>query len=319
MPLSLGIDIGGTNIKGILVDGRGCRVARRRWKSASMGRSHREILDGLAAALSDFLAGRKSAPDRAAGIGVASAGLILKGRITCSPNLEHWEGLDLGRGLSRRLGRPVHVENDVNALAYGEWRLGAGRGTRNLVVLALGTGVGGGLILDGKLYRGGRGLAAELGHMSIDLNGRPCPCGSRGCLEAYAGATAIGRSAELALARKVRGSAALARLLGTAAPEPAALAAAARKGNRLAVSLLAEAGAAVGVAAANLVNALDPDLILLAGGVSRAGRFILEPARREARRRIMNPAVQQHRICLRALGDDGAALGAALLARESSA
>lgn len=319
MPLSLGIDIGGTNVKGILIDGRGRRVARRRWKSASLGRSHREILDNLFAALTDFLASRKVTPEQVAGIGVASAGLILAGRITRSPNLEHWEGVDLGRGLSRRLGRPVHIENDVNALAYGEWKLGAGRGTRNMVCLALGTGVGGGLILGGKLYRGSRGLAAELGHMSIDMNGRPCPCGSRGCLEAYAGGVAIRKSAELALDRKVRGAVALARRLRGAAPEPAALAAAAREGDRLAATLLAEAGAAVGVAAANLINALDPDLIVLAGGVSRAGRFILEPARLQARRRIMNPDVQKCRLRLRALGDDGAALGAALLARESSA
>lgn len=318
MSLSLGIDIGGTNVKAVLLHSSGQRLARRRWKTESFGEG-REIPARLAEAILEFLGKQKLGPGNLVGVGVASAGLIADGIVKTSPNLPHWEGLRLAEGLTRHLGRPVLLENDVNALAFGEWKLGAGKGASSMICLALGTGVGGGLILDGRLFRGSQGLGAELGHMSIDMNGRPCLCGSRGCLEAYAGARAIRISAEVALARGEEGAASLQRFLGKNAPDPEQLHKAAKAGKSLAARLYEEAGRALGVAVANLVNGLNPDLFVLAGGVSRAGRWILEPALDEARKRIMNPEQQKLKIRLRALGDDGACLGAALLAREPRA
>ena len=315
MSLSLGIDIGGTNVKAVLLHSAGQRLARRRWKTAALGEGS-EIPGRLADAIIEFLASQKLGPGNLVGVGVASAGLILNGEVKTSPNLPHWEGLKLRDGLSRGLGRRVLLENDVNALAFGEWKLGAGKGASSMVCLALGTGVGGGLVLDGRLFRGSQGLGAELGHMSIDLKGRPCLCGSLGCLEAYAGARAIRLSAESALAHGEAGAASLRRFLGGKDPDPEQLHLAAKSGKSLAIRIFDEAGRALGVAVANLVNGLNPDLFVLAGGVSRAGRWILEPALDEARNRIMNPRQQKLKIRLRALGDDGASIGAALLARE---
>ncbi len=318
MSLTLGIDIGGTNVKGVLLHSSGQCLARRRWKTADFGEG-REIPANLAEAITEFLSRKKLTPGNLLGVGIASAGLIADDVVKTSPNLPHWENVKLAEGLRRRLGKRVLLENDVNALAFGEWKLGAGKGASSMICLALGTGVGGGLILDGHLYKGSQGLGAELGHMSIDHGGRPCLCGSFGCLETYAGARALRQSAEGALARGEAGAASLARFLGKHPADPERLHAAAKAGKTLAVRLFEEAGRALGVAVANLVNGLNPDLFVLAGGVSSAGKFILEPALAEARSRIMNPKEQKLKIRLRSLGDDGASLGAALLAREPRA
>jgi len=318
MSLTLGIDIGGTNVKGVLLHSSGQRLARRRWKTDSFGEG-KVIPMNLGEAIAEFLSKQKLSPGNLLGVGIASAGLIAGGVVKTSPNLPHWENVKLAQGLSKHLGKRVLMENDVNALAFGEWKLGAGKGASNMICLALGTGVGGGLILSEKLYKGSQGLGAELGHMSIDLAGRPCLCGSQGCLEAYAGARAIRISAEQALERGAEGAVALAKFLGKNPPEPEFLHAAAKNGSRLAIRIFDEAGRALGVAVSNLVNGLNPDVFVLAGGVASAGRFILEPALAEARSRIMNPKEQKLKIRLRSLGDDGACLGAALLAREPRA
>ncbi|MDP6418684.1 MAG: ROK family protein [Candidatus Krumholzibacteria bacterium] len=309
--LSLGIDIGGSNVKAVMLDARARPLGRARWKTAALGDRPTEILPALATRIHK-LQGRH----RLRELGIASAGILQNGRLVDSPNLRHWEGLDY-RKLSGLLDCPVLVENDVNALAWAEWKLGAGQGSRNMLCLALGTGIGGGLVLDGKLYRGSRAMGAELGHMTIDLAGRPCACGNRGCLEAYAGARAMEESCRAALETGRRGSLALEKHLAGRHPSPRLLVDAAKKGNRLAVSLLADAGRSLGVALANYVNIFDPEVIVIAGGVSRAGRWILDPAKSEAKRRLMSSAQQHHRLLLRKLGDDGAALGAALLCRES--
>jgi len=318
MSLTLGIDVGGTNVKAILLHSSGQRLARGRWKTAVFGRG-REIPERLEATVRSFLEKQSLAPSNLLALGLASAGLVMDGIVKTSPNLPGWEGVKLAEELGRRLSKRVILENDVNALAFGEWKLGAGRGCSSMICIALGTGVGGGLILDGRLFKGSQGLGAELGHMSIDLNGRACLCGARGCLEAYAGGRAIRSAAEGALARGEEGAASLARFLGKRPPDPKRLCAAAKAGKSLAVRIYRESGRALGVAVANLVNALNPELFVLAGGVSQAGKWILEPALAEARSRIMNPKQQKLKIRLRALGEDGASLGAALLAREPRA
>jgi len=316
--ISLGLDVGGTNMKAALLSPAGRLLGRAHWPTPGLGGLEGEILDELVDRIQDILTRHGVAAPKLAGLGLACAGLVdfKAGLISDSPNLRAWEGIELRRRLSSRLRCPVLLENDVNALAYGEWRLGAGRGTRHMLCLALGTGVGGGLILDGSLYRGYRGLGAELGHVTIDRTGRRCACGNRGCLEAYAGARQLSLAAGRALARGRRGHGALRRYLAGRAPTPARLSQAARAGNALARELLADLGRALGVAIASYVNIFAPERVILAGGVSRAGHFILDPARAEARSRLMNPAVQVLDLRLRALGDDGAALGAALLARE---
>ncbi len=315
----LGLDIGGTNIKAILLDGRGGKLQRGRWKTAALGDSHDEILGGLEICIRSFLSKHGLTDAGLGGLGLACAGLMNAeaGRLESVPNQTSWDGLALGPWLSTSFRCPVALDNDVNALAYGEWRRGAGRGTRHMLCLALGTGVGGGLILDGELYRGHKGLGAELGHLVIEREGRRCGCGNRGCLETYAGAVHITRAARRALARRRLGHRELAARLGGADPQPAALARAAKSGSRLAVELFTEVGRALGVAIASYVNIFAPERIILAGGVSRAGRLILDPAREEAHGRLMDASAQTLELRLRSLGDDGAAIGAALLAEES--
>jgi glucokinase len=314
----LGLDVGGTGIKAALLDGEGRVLRRARWATAELGIARESILPALESRLLGMLAREAITVGDLGGLGLACPGLVDAdtGRLHDAPNLRHWEGLDIGPWLADRFRCPVALDNDVNALAYGEWRLGAGRGTRDMVCLALGTGVGGGLILDGKIYRGWRGLGAELGHLSIDRHGRRCACGNRGCLEAYAGAWALSATARRALARRAPGHRALARLLAGQPPTPAALSRAAAGGSALARELWAEAGCALGVALAGLVNIFAPERIVIAGGLSRAGRLLMEPACQEARRRLMNPDVQRLDLRRRALGDDGAAIGAALQAGE---
>jgi glucokinase len=321
MGILLGLDVGGTNVKAVLAAAGGGERRRARWATATLGDTPGTALAGLETRIHALLARAGLAPADLAGLGLACAGLIdgASGRLLAAPNLRHWEGAPLRDWLAARFPCPVVIENDVNALAYGEWRLGAGRGVRHLVCLALGTGVGGGLILDGALYRGRNGLAAELGHMVIDRDGRRCPCGSRGCLEAYAGARAIQAAARRALARRAPGHRELTRLLAGAAPAPQALHAAARAGSGLARELLADAGRALGVGIASCINAFAPDCIVIAGGVAGAGDYLIEPARAEAAARLMDPVHQRLDLRSRALGDDGAALGAALLAAERGA
>lgn len=204
MGILLGLDVGGTNVKAVLAAADGGERRRARWATATLGDTPGAALAGLESRIRELLAREGLAAGDLAGLGLACAGLIdgASGRLLAAPNLRHWEGAPLGDWFAARFPCPVAIENDVNALAYGEWRLGAGRGTRDMVCLALGTGVGGGLILDGKLYRGRRGLGAELGHLSIDRNGRRCACGNRGCLEAYAGAWGLSAAARRALARR---------------------------------------------------------------------------------------------------------------------
>jgi glucokinase len=317
----LGLDIGGTNVKAILLDGDGAPRARARWRTAALGNDIPALLSGLEFHINDLLNREGLDARELGGLGLACAGLIDSelGRIVDAPNLRHWEGAPLANWLAERFPCPVALENDVNAMAYGEWRRGAGSGTRHMLCLALGTGVGGGLILDGRLYRGHRGLAAELGHISIDRGGRRCPCGARGCVEAYVGARGIEASARRALARRREGHRPLAAMLDGAAPTPGALVKAARGGSELARELFAEAGRALGVGIATCINAFAPERIIIAGGVSKAGKLILEPARVAARDQLMNPEAQCLDLRLRTLGDDGAPIGAALLAAERNA
>ncbi len=317
----LGLDIGGTNVKAVLLSSDGTPRARARWRSAALGDDVPALLTGLEKHIHDLLRREGLAARDLGGLGLSCAGLIDSelGRIMDAPNLRRWEGAPLASWLAERFPCPVALENDVNAMAYGEWRRGAGRGTRHMLCLALGTGVGGGLILDGRLYRGHRGLAAELGHISIDRTGRRCPCGARGCVEAYAGARAIEAAARRAMARRREGHRGLAQRLAGDKPTPGNLAKAARGGSVLARELFAEAGRALGVGIASCINAFAPERVIIAGGVSKAGKLIMEPARAAAREQLMNPEAQCLVLRLRALGDDGAPIGAALLAAERNA
>jgi len=227
------------------------------------------------------------------------------------------EGVDFRLHAAQALGRPVAVDNDVNCALRGEVAMGAAVGRRNVVMLTLGTGIGGALLLDGRLYRGARGFAAELGHVPIAEHGPPCQgkCPGRGCLEALASGGALGRAArELAerdpdgtLGRALRAG----RQIDGAMVTDLALA-----GDRQARALIAGVGEHLGVGLAAFANAFDPELILIGGGLARAGELLLGPARRVLEQRALPAIREQVQVELAGLGERAGAIGAAIMASE---
>lgn len=221
--------------------------------------------------------------------------------------------------ISERIGLPVSLDNDANVAAIAEHRFGAAREAANVVLLTLGTGIGGGLIIDGRPYRGTSGAAAELGHMVIDQNGPRCHgnCPNRGCIECYASGTAIARAAREA-ARLNPGSALAEALDEGTALDGRAVTVAAEAGDAAALAILERAGTSLGVALSGLANAFDPDVIVVGGGVMAAGDLLLDPARAELRRRALPP---QNEVPVRAaaLGPEAGMIGAATLALEELA
>ncbi|MCU0607695.1 MAG: ROK family protein [Candidatus Edwardsbacteria bacterium] len=310
----IGIDLGGTNIKSVLLDPATGRVLHAARTDTQAGSGVKAVVSNIVSAIARQQAVAKNQRRHCLAIGVGSAGLVDRGTVRNSPNLPGWQGaVPLSRLLGKELagsGIPIVVENDVNAMVLAEQRLGAARGCRQVVGLTLGTGVGGGIIIDGRLYRGCRGGAGELGHTVISEDGPPCLCGNRGCLEALVGAAAI--------VARYRG-----RDPGTRGKRPgttvAMISAAARRGDRRAVAALRETGRLLGVGLANIVNTFDPEMIVIGGGVAGAGGLILEPAVREMERRAMPYNAAHVRVRRAGLGPQAGAIGAALAAADGIA
>jgi glucokinase len=293
----IGVDLGGTKILAGIVDRDGT-VERRRELPTPL-ESQDELLRGLATAVEEVLE-----DDMAAiGFGIPSAIDQRSGKAVTSVNIPLAD-LDLRDWMRDRFGLPVGIDNDANAATLAEWAHGAGRGTRHMVMLTLGTGVGGGLILDGKPYRGAIGAGAELGHMVIDLDGPPCQgvCPGHGHLEALVS----GHAATMA-AQEQFGPAVDAHRLVRLANE----------GDESAVALLAELGHRLGAGIASLVNIFNPELVVIGGGFSAAGDFLLEPARELVAREALSPARELVRIVRAELGTAAGLVGAGLVAFEA--
>lgn len=243
-------------------------------------------------------------------VGVAAPGVfdIASGRIRESPNFPSWRDFALGARVSERTGRRIQLENDANAVIFGEAVAGAGRGVRDLVGYTLGTGVGGGIVLGGALWRGSRGMAGELGHVTVVPEGRPCGCGNRGCLEQYAGAVGIRasmreRGGELAALAESRSA-------------PRALAERADAGDAGARAIYADVGAHLGVAIAALIHTLDVTLVLLCGGVAAAAPHYMPALEREVRARTFRTMSEGLRVRVGTLDTDAGVVGAAAVARS---
>ena len=222
--------------------------------------------------------------------------------------------------MAERLGLPVVVDNDANCAALAEARAGAGRGARELVLLTIGTGIGGGLVLGGELYRGSVGAAAELGHIVVDADGPPCQgfCPNRGCLEAVASGTALVREAALAVG--ARPDTALGLALEDGRPLTGPLVTElAHDGDPVARDVLALIGRRLGVGLSSLVNVFNPEVVVIGGGVIAAGEMLLAPAREEMLRRALSPSRELVRVEAAAFGAESGMIGAALMAREAVA
>jgi glucokinase len=264
---AIGVDLGGTNLRISAVDESGKLLSKTTLGTqVSLGREH--VVNELSRATED-MRNKYQGAFELCGIGVGVPGLIdiESGRVVQSPNLPGWENFDVKNDIEKRLGTAVILENDANVAALGEQWLGAGRNSESLCMYTLGTGVGGGLILDGKLWRGWNGMAAELGHCNVDPEGHPCKCGSHGCIEQYASATAVVRMAREAMAG---GGVTKLQALSEQEFNSRAIYECAMSGDTVAKSVFERVGRSLGLAIASMINAMNFPLYVIGGGVSSA-------------------------------------------------
>jgi glucokinase len=309
----IGVDLGGTKLLAGVVDEEGV-VVRRVVRPTALT-SQDALLTELDAAIEEVTEDGVGAM----GIGIPSTIDQRAGRAVASVNIP-LAGLDLRERMAGRSGLPVAIENDANCAALAEHRFGAGRGSAHMIMLTLGTGIGGGLILDGRLYRGALGAAGELGHITIDLNGPPCQgtCPGRGHLEALASGTAADALASEAATAHPDGDLGRAAAAGSIVDARLAVdLAAAGPGD--ARGVLERVGTNLGVGIASLVNVFNPEVVVLGGGFARAGELLFEPARRVVSERALTPARDVVRIVPALLGPEAGLIGAGLVGFEALA
>lgn len=306
-PVAIGVDVGGTKLVAATVAPDGTLLERRRQgtPAGDVGR----LIDTVCDVVSEL------GDDLPVGIGIA--GLVdARGVVRYGPNIGVRD-LPLAQTLSQRLGRHVTVKNDATTAAYGEHRAGAAGAAQDVIMLTLGTGVGGGVIVGGRVVEGASGFAAELGHLIVHEGGRVCPCGNRGCLEAYASGTAIGLMARERLVDRDITS----RLRDVGELDGKAVTTAALAGDAFAREVLQEAGTWLGVGMATLVNALDPQMIVIGGGAAiEAAEWVIPAARAAMVPRLLGSDVRTPPEVVHAtLSDDAGMIGAAFLALEEAA
>ncbi|MCI4331929.1 MAG: ROK family protein [Thermoplasmata archaeon] len=313
---TLGVDLGGTKVETAVVAPNGHIISSRR-RPTDASRGPDAVISDLLSILREALAsdGRDA---KAVGIGVA-AQVDGQGEVLFAPNL-NWRHVPLGPRLSKELGIPVVVTNDVRAATYGEWQYGAGRGERDLVCMFIGTGIGGGAVVAGTLLEGASFTGGELGHMTIVAGGRPCRCRNQGCLEAYAGGWAIeARAQEAAKADPPAGQ----WLTRTAGSSDAITAATVTEGygvgDALSRRLLDETATYLGVGLVGVVNAFNPRRVILGGGVIERAPFLLEPVEHHVRSHALEAALGELAFERAGLGNDAGVVGAAALARRPPA
>lgn len=306
----LALDVGGTKLAAGVVAPTG--------RTLAFARTPTRVEEGPDAVIDRLLRlGRRAldtaghAPSDMAAVGIGCGGPLdpVTGRVQGPPGLPGWDDVPLVDTVRRAYGRPTFLENDATAAALGEYRFGPWEGVRHLLYLTVSTGIGGGLIVDGRLFRGAAGNGGEFGHMIIDWKGRRCGCGQRGCIEAYASGTSIARRAAEELRVGTPSS-----LRACDPVTAAAVAAHARQGDPLARRIWDETTAALGRAVAVMINVVEPELVVLGGGVTRAGAALLEPVRSAALTQAMRPAGRAARVELSAHGDKVGVVGAAACA-----
>lgn len=306
--LVIGIDLGGTNIKGALVDGEGAIIAKL--ETATRANAGPEAVAGrISGIITDLEAMANDRERRVPGIGIGVPGQSdqAQGTVIFAPNL-HWHNVPLVKYLHRITRLPIFLENDANVAALGEQWRGAGRGSVNMVMITVGTGIGGGLILNGRLYSGTNGSAGEVGHTVIDPDGPQCSCGRRGCLETLTSATAMVRMAQEAIDRGEETD--LVRVENLEAKD---IFMSAEAGDKTAREIVNKAAYFLGIGLGNLINIFNPDTIVIGGGVSKAGDILFKPLRRTAMEQALDAPAAVVRIIPAELGNDAGCIGAAKL------
>ncbi len=321
MRFVLGIDIGGTNlvVGSVSEDGSVLHAMQTEPTRAETGAT--AVLDRLVALAERVIAQtRREIPGASiVGVGIGAPGPLdtKSGIVLLTPNLG-WVNMPLRQIIRDRLGLPAMLDNDANCAVLGEWWVGAARGARHAIGITIGTGIGGGLVLDGKLYHGASDVAGEIGHATIDIEGRRCKCGNYGCLEAYASGPNIAVRAVEEL--EVGASSCLPGMVGGDLSKITAQTVyeAAHQGDELATEVVNDTAKFLGTGIANLLNVFNPEVVVVCGGVTLAGDHLFVPLRREVARRAFKPAVQACRIVPGELINSAGVYGAARVFLEQT-
>jgi len=298
----IGIDLGGTSLKTALFDARLKLISRKSFNTKSFDNKEK-LVAGIVKSI-EALAEEKGLSWRGiAGIGIGLPGPVdnLRGIVRFLPNIRGWKNVRLKNILENKFSFPVFLDNDAKLMALAEHALGRAKGANNALCVTLGTGVGGALILEGKLFRGKDNAAGEIGHLPINVDGPFCNCGGKACLEAYIGNARIALRARKLFGRRIT----LEELSGLAA----------RK-NKLAIALWQEVGSQLGVALSGMVNLLNLDSIVIGGGVANAGGMLFSRVKKTIKERAMSVQAKRVRVLKAALGSDAGVIGAAVLVKE---
>ena len=307
---AIGIDLGGTNTKIGLV-GFGGRVIGRKQFLTKKYPGSAKLINAIAAAVSGIITEHGLKLRQIAGVGVGAPGLIdsKNGIVHCLTNIPGFKDVNLKRLLRQKIGIPVYVDNDVNLMALAEYRFGAAKGAKNIFCITLGTGVGGGIVINGGIYRGSTQSAGEIGHVPVSFDGPRCNCGRRGCLEAYIGNSyVIKRAAE----RLKKGRRSV--LKGRVTPE--LITEAARTGDRFAIQIWKEVAEYLSAGLVFVINVLNPEVIVIGGGMAEAGGFLFEPLIKKVRKDAMHVPAEGVKIVKARLGNDAGIIGAVELVRS---
>jgi glucokinase len=305
----LGIDLGGTQIRAGLTDREGA-VLYSDYQPTLAGEGAESVVQRLIAGIERVLGQASLGHDGILSIGIGAPGPldIPGGLLIEPPNLPGWHDVPLRDIVEARIGVPTYIENDANAAAIGEYLYGAGRGTRDMIYVTVSTGIGGGLILGGRIYHGLSGGAGEIGHMTVLPYGPHCGCGNRGCLEALASGTAIAREGQELIARGVPTAIGNCDSSKVSAKD---VVDAMHRGDAYAEQIVTQAMAYLGIGMANLVNLFNPERIVIGGGLSALGDGLLMPVRRAIRLRAFSSASAQVTVALAQLGPEVGIVGAA--------
>jgi glucokinase len=318
--LAIGIDIGGTKVAGGVVDVDGLVIHRARRDTPHRSKSPSVVEGTIVEVVAELM--QFAGPEAVSAVGIGAAGFVAADRATVvfAPHLS-WRHEPLREALQKRVAVPIYVDNDANAAVWAEWKFGAAQGQTHVMMITLGTGIGGGILIDGHVQRGRFGIAGEFGHMQVLPGGHRCECGNRGCWEQYASGNALVReahslfSANSPIANDLLDSVdgVVDNLTGPLITQ------AARDGDPTARELLAEIGNWLGVGIANLAAAFDPGMFVIGGGVSAAGELLVASARETFKRQLAGRGYRpEAEIVVARLGNEAGLIGAADLARHSA-
>ena len=299
----IGIDLGGTNLKAALLDLE-CKVFFKKVISTREFHQKENLIRAIVKTVNSCIEenGLRKADCLGIGLGLPGPIDVERGMVHFFPNIPGWKDVRLKGMLEKKLGMRVVLDNDANLMALAEFKLGAAKGLRNCVCVTLGTGVGGGIIIDGRLYRGSSFAAGEVGHIPINEKGPACNCGGKACLESY-----IGNDKILSSARRSFGKSMTLEILSALA----------NAGNKKAKGIWLAAARRLGICLSGVINILNPDCIVIGGGVANAGKVLFDEVRAQVRQRAMPVQAHTVKIIKAMLGDDAGLIGAGLLAKEN--